>query len=344
MRYFFVTVSLFILAIGQLFSQSNFEINKVIEIGPGRGAKWSPSGRCIAYLYKGTLYVSDTLGNRLTDYDLGLPMREYFWLSESEIVFHHVGYRTSKPPRYIYESLSLLNIAQKEYKILREYRRYYSKKVDSNYFDGPYESLEGNLYYDTKRERKDKSGSDPVIIMFPKNMMGKFPRPDKNHFLAKFNSGVYKISCDYADTVWMAPYPIDRDWWPIKINNDTSWYYSHALMYRFSDSSYVSLDSMCRARYPGMEYSMTFFFGSFNNKYPEVITNAAYEKSIGEGDIILLDVCIYNYETDELTMLFQDIFNIPRSKMAPLPSFSPDGNKIAFSYDGMVKIAYRGKK
>ncbi len=141
-----IALTLFVLCA----KSSAYEITKVIAVDsadfrPLTGAlRWSPDGTKLAYFKQGRLMLSDTLGNvrQVTTGKFGVHL--YEWLSDNEIVLTDRQFPGDRSNIF---KVVHVDLASGQATVLDECVLGFGPKRTSWSLNGPYRSVQGNVYY-----------------------------------------------------------------------------------------------------------------------------------------------------------------------------------------------------
>jgi len=150
--------------------------------------------------------------------------------------------------------------------------------------------------------------------------------------------GLDLITLDQSDSIWLAEDPY-RQAFEAVINPDRSYFFTHAILTRLSDSVQITLQDYAGDR-PAGTFGCGFLFVSFNPKATEMLFNQTCDGDYPSGGEFVVDrVGTFNYTTNEFTII-DTLIGI---ESCTAPVYAPDGRKIAFldNDDYKAYIIYR---
>ena len=325
--------------IGGELSAADFEITKVIEVGPAswtpmsQPLQWSPDGTMLSYFSNRRLMISDTLGKTREIEQFDMYPHRYLWLSNDELYIHldqgsHLDTSIQRLVSY--------NISTNKSDIIEEYNRYkyYHDRSGTREFDGPYRTIEGHVYY----ERRTYS-SNSVKKGFVVEQIGagstELTRGESKHVLRWGENGLYKINIDSNDSMRIGPKPQHTMRRKPIINHDGTHVMTQGTIIRLIDSSIIVMDTISFTR-PQDALFCSFLFTYFNPKYSEILFHLTCDSKETQK-VLCNKIGVFNYITSDFT-----IYNQPlNSENYTTPAYSPDGCKIAYIADNVAYIMYR---
>jgi hypothetical protein len=219
--------------------------------------------------------------------------------------------------------------------VLEEFERpkKYDPNGDQRSFGGPYLSVESNVYYRTNVISRPQSG--PKGIKFVESKYRKEPvKPSENYLLVWGTDGLYKVQGDLSDSARIAPKYLPNWYIQPQLSSDESMFlYFDGTIFRFSDSSFVSLNALVEDTPKGTDVC-GLMYSTFNPHYDEVL--CALSCDVDEYNVINGVVAI---ELDSRASTVID--SLVGLDGCNLPAYSSDGLKISFVAGGKVYIAYR---
>lgn len=302
---------------------------QLIEIGQASATplKWAPDGTTIAFSRGQTLLFSDTLGNTMEIASFDMPIHKMEWISDEEIILDFIEYfNRSKHNRLVkYDRIS------SKLTILEEYTSTpYTQSLPESY--GRIEkTIEGRVYYYKHTvNRTGAKSPQPIVVL-----ESSYAPPDSksnNTFLYWGDDGLYIHDIEQDTSFKIAPKPYMNLFFPPLLSPDNSFYVQGGYIYNFADSTYIVLDTMF-TEYPPGTGATSFLYPSINSNSDEILFNVIFH----DGDNYeVFRIGIYNLSSGTLTIL-DPIIGIEGCRV---PSFSPDGNKIAFWAAGNAYIYY----
>lgn len=320
-----------------------YEITRVIEVGPADAVplvwplKWSPDGSLLAYFSHGSLRVTDTLGASRDVVRLEMTPFRIEWASDREILIHAKRSLPDDTDLHRIVCVQLENLAARA---LREYLRLPGVRPSDRpeSFSGPYQSLEGNIYYRTNViqatthwHSRDREGLKLEVAGVDRSTDAALLAA--NHYVDWGPDGLYMISCDLSDSVRLAKSMTDVHINEPAVDKTISYYLDGRFLCRIRDSAFIQLDTFIQ-EFPPRTGAAGFLYGSFNPKAPE----ALFEIVFGDSDNYEVNrIGTFNYMTNELTI----IDTLISMEGCFAPAGAPDGRKIAFLFKGMLYLIYR---
>jgi hypothetical protein len=339
---FFIKTLMFLL-IGSFLSipchSGDFEITKVIEIGPADEGfmswplRWSPDGKWLAYFHSGNLMLSDTLGNSHQVKKIDFFPRRFEWLSNEEIVgYFDEGYDIDSSKQLLMQ----VDVTTGVDTIIEEYIRY-GRRGNTNWFQGPWRTAKGNVYYDYGERFGPLKIDRSEERRWANSRRGKklteiAKRSD--YVLHWGQDGIYKVLLSGDDSIRIAPHPAGEGPGGITMSPDGSYINIWGTLLRLSDSATIYLDNLVDDKPVGTKFCGCLSV-SFNPLFPEALFRQSCDS---DGHEILVDrIGVFNLQ--ELTYSF--LQPNPQSKHCISPTYSPDGLKIAVLCDSKCYIIFR---
>ena len=303
------------------FAASYYEIVRIVEVGPASGIpvsgpmKWSPDGSHLAFFGEGSLVVVDTLGNYRKVAEIDMQPRRLEWLSDREVVVY-LGENPGENARAV---LACFDVVTGERRILEQFSstgrflRKLGEGLPEGLFEGPYLTLQGNLYY--YRFHKDNK----KIPVLPQSKYRPEVSPDKNYIYRVQRGGLYLVRTDLKDSLLAFSKPYADT---VQGLNRNQWC-TGGFIWRFKDSSAIKLDTIPRLRELATDkLGCDFMFEALNPKYPEVLFqfNCGVDDYTSEQRAILFD-----YGHNLLTILDDSVDH----ENCHSPLYSPSGKDIA---------------
>ncbi|MCP4705752.1 MAG: hypothetical protein GY865_14225 [candidate division Zixibacteria bacterium] len=333
----------FALLFSGLSFAADYEITKIINIGPAGGPmlgpiKWSPDGTKLSFFrdYNKTLYISDTLGNTQKITSLEISAARYEWLSNDEIII------TLRDWNADYDRLVKVDIHNAYVTILKEFTGDINASLDDlkNSFDGPRKTVNGNVYYRTNTERpslRHLRGAErisPIVIPEGVNLRNDVNKLPLTDYISKWGEdGLYLVNTNLTDSQKIAPKPYKHmpQYSPV-LSHDQAYYVQGGTMYRFADSTYIVLDTIAQAQ-PPESYIAGFMDLSFNPQKTEILFSLVFESDEEE----LFQIGTYNFVTNDFTLIEPQGESLDYIS----PVYNDNGNKIAFLSGSNGYIIYR---
>jgi hypothetical protein len=321
--------------IGCSASAGDYTIEKVVEIGPADWVptymplKWSPDGTKLAYFHDRFLYISDTLGNSRQVKGIDIPLHQYEWLSNTEIILSP----SSRDSRSAGQMI-VINTDSASEESIEEYirKRFPESTCKVRDFDGPTRTVEGNVYF---RVVTDDNRSIR-FVEDPKKFGAKSLSAADNHFVRWGTDALYMVNCDRSDSMRIARKPYENMPLNPEISPDGAYIMIGGTMQRLADSTYIILDTMIKT-YPPKTRVCGFVFQTFNPSAHEVL----FQLSCDDGHFYVTNaIGTYDYDSHKFTIIDQ---LINRDKCTA-PSYAPDGRRIAFLSYHRAFILTRGSQ
>ena len=313
------------LAVSLLSAGTRYEIDTVVEIGPGRSARWSPDGTIISLFQGCNLIISDMLGNKDTIMAVESSPIASDWLSDFEIIVHTSDRSEGKVYR---EKLIIADLNTKSSEIIEQYSRasWAGYHYYANSFSGIEKSIEGRIFYWSGVKSLFSPKSNPVP-KFPQSEYGDENVSDSIincHFLRWGDDGLYKMKCSFLDSVWIAPN--FGTVLPATINPDESYIMHRQFIYNVEDSTTIALSDYIKEPYRGCQF-IGAIDGSFNPNpdATEIVITLIYS-NFNEFENEICRIATFDYEAGEVTFLD----NSTGIEDGEYPVYSPDGRNIIF--------------
>jgi len=353
MRVFISTLLLTVCLLCTTTTALDFEITKVIEVGPAAWVpftgplRWSPDGTKLAYFAHNYLMISDTLGNsqEVMKIDSGITPHRFEWVSNDKIAINMPQRRKSDST--LIKTITMIDIATGEDEIvamesLKRGRKFGTSRKGDVYLDGPYLTIEGNAYYqlqtNTGRSVKWERGRRSETIDEPHWFLpDKAPPMKDNHVIRWHPDGLYEISLEGNDSTRLGPTPFSSAGPFSAISSDRAYAMNGGVIMRVADSTCIVLDTIPLGEIREGALICGFSYVSFNPKFSEVL----FELTGDDGEKVLFaKIGVFDYVGSEFSIL--DVFGDGRD--CTFPICSPDGRKIAFITDYTAYIIYREMK
>lgn len=312
---------------------ADFEITKVIEVGPADGLPipnpllWSPDGLRLAFFHNNWLMISDTLGYTRRIFETSMSPVRCNWLSDNEIALMQVGRITGGRAT----KLSIVDLVTGTEEILVEKKVKFRDEVEHDlaFIDGPKKSVEGRLYL-----TKEKSGHKSAEFLKSRY------RPEVDtlvtmeySILRGGDDGIYRVSLTGADSVRLCKKPGDYLPLPLSMSPDGESVMSRGTLIRLSDSTFTILDTAFKSCPKGTKIC-GITFGNFSTALPEVL----FQRSCDDGESYeVLSTWVYNLDTGELT----SIDSLAHLVGSNSPCYGPDGITIACLSEGKAYLIKR---
>jgi hypothetical protein len=307
---------------------ADYEITKVVDLGPGYSPTWSPDGSKLLILHQRSFYVVDTLGNRQEIVELGRKPKRFAWLSDDEVIMHQ--FDVGKRPGPSIGKLSVIDINDKTTTVIKQFEDYAGVRNDVTYL-GPLVSWERNAYYLTQVDGRE-------VAVFPASKY-KSARdqesPTRNHVLRAGNSALYRVNLDMSDSTRIAP--LGRVLGNIRLSRDQKHYFSCGSLWTVGESSRISMDTIARPHLEEDIVVFNFCGGYFHPHDKEMLLSFDYDDRREKSYV---KAATYNYEKGEFTILC-DLLGFTECGGA---SYSPDGRVIALVSGGHAYLVYREVK
>ena len=326
MRVVLAVMAVVFLAAHGLCLGAGYEITKVIEVGPLNRSpmigpmKWSPDGNQVAYFAFDYLMLTDTLGKAKQVCKLDGNRRRFEWLSDREVL---ICTRQEYEDTIQYK-LVQVDVTTGDQSVIRQYRKGLGQYAgpDQTPFNGPYLTVEGNVYYFAS----DKS---PKKMLLPTGKYGKRADPTSNSVYRMGSDGLYVVRVDGQDSVkaFSKPYA----------DTVTGYDRTHKLiggvLYDLRDSTIVVLAEQI-GDYPEGTKGCGCSRSYLSPTCPEVLFNIGCDDGV---DYVVDRIATYDYTTGTLTVL-DTLIGISNCMS---PAYSPDGRNIAFFADSKLYLIMR---
>lgn len=321
----------------------DYTIKEVIEVGEAdfvpflKPIIWSPDGTRIAFTKGGVIKISDTLGKVQDIIKLDMPIHKWDWVSDSQIAAYMRTF-TGNGPETI-EELCLVNTTTNTKSVIHSFtvERNYREIPNKTISEGPYETVEGNKYYIVTTFNADKNNSKTTERRsFIDN---KSIALTNDHLLRWSGDNLYKIRLDNTDSTWLAKRPASvlevtgRTYF----NNDKSHILIRDGIINLKDTSFIDLVAKVRP-FPPNTVGCDFVWFSFCPTASEILFTSVCEVS-ETHDISneIWRIGTYDYLNNDFRII-DTLINIPN---CVAPSYSPNGQRIAFLANGKVYILDR---
>jgi len=316
----------------------DFEITKVIEVGPMYGGaginpvQWSPDGTKLAYFNDGYLMLADTLGNTEQVAEIDLPPRRFVWVSNNEVMVYQ---RRFMSDGYILDRMSLVIIETGGVQTLENIKHGRWENHSPREFWGPFLTVEGNAFYYVTVEGARS------IQMAPSLPAAK-ATPEHNHIIRAGEDALYTVQVDFKDSTQIFNKRYGQHRWHhmigVYLSKDRTHVISGGTITRLVDNKKIILDTLSIVQ-DKPEGTVVCGFGavSLNPKFTEV----AFRLSCDDGESYSIDrMGVFDYSTYEFTILdsLVGLSNCTR------PTYAPDGMRMAFLSKGNVYILNREMK
>ncbi|RKX26270.1 MAG: hypothetical protein DRP45_03955 [Candidatus Zixiibacteriota bacterium] len=330
---------------------ADYEITRVIEVGPAKTAgcavsvRWSPDGTMLAYFANNHLMISDTLGNShevSSIHDLS-PYR-HEWVSDQDIAVR-LEDRSRKTDSAL-NQLILYNIATGDEVIMEVYWKTRDFLVPgSEWFEGPFLSLERNAYYRVISATGRKDGTEVEQRESRKfRSENKSFSTDKDalageHVYATIvdGTGDFQIRSLYqTDSIKQCGHRLPFHIREHLVSADLSHTFTRGILTDLTDSSTTYVDDFAGDP-PAHTVGCSYYFPTFNPRLEELLFLQACE---GKEPYVVDRMCTFNYATNEFT----DLGALTGLDAGTPPRYSPDGKKIAYTTGRKAYIIYREDK
>ncbi|MDD3730975.1 MAG: hypothetical protein PHU88_01195 [candidate division Zixibacteria bacterium] len=303
-----------------------YEIKEVIEIGPLNRAtydpiKWSANDSLVSYFANGYLMLTDTMGNKREVAKLDMGPHCVEWLSEKEIVVSM--YRTEN--RQTKSKIVIFNIETGGQEIFAEFQKRigYGPGPEDQRFEGPYLTLEGNVYYITG------VGNGKVTHLIPSSYKNISSEID-NHFYRSNPNGLYIVRLDMKDSISA----FAKSYTDTIKRFDRAYIFNNKLITRLSDSTIIDLSPYI-GEYPEGTLGCGLGREALNPNIPEALFMLSCDNGV---DYIVNRIGIFNYYDNQFTIL-DTLIGI---KSCQSPKYDHAGKNIAFFANGNLYIIKRG--
>lgn len=321
-------------------SQAEFKVGKVIKVGKADWApflgplRWSPKGDRIAFWSGNELRLADTTGAVVYSKAFETPPRLYEWIDDSVICIGQSWFVQSGKQD---KAIVTLNLKTNAMRTLAEETRSIAAAGNPNhtYIDGPYVSLEGNVYYDRWTEKRNPASRSnalnrirPVLSANGESFVGS------DHLVKWDSGGIAIISLDDKDTLRLGK-PGSKEF---------SYHLALGIGHRFLVKNNVVLDREAQKfidlRSLGIPklnggFVCGSLFHTFATSHPEV----AFYWSCDDGHKVLGEqVFLLDIESSRWLNLGEQL----GTSSSSVPQFSPDDMWIALLGDSDLLIVRRG--
>jgi hypothetical protein len=265
--------------------------------------------------------LTDTLGNKREIAKLDMEPHCMEWLSEKEIV---VSMKRTEE-RQTKKKIVNFNIDTGEQDIITECQWRLGHPISSEEpsIEGPYLTLEGNVYYITD------VGNGKVIHLIPSSYKNISSKVD-NHFYRYNPNGLYIVRLDMKDSISA----FAKSYTDTIKRFDRAYIFNNKLITRLSDSTIIDLSPYI-GEYPEGTLGCGLGREALNPNIPEALFMISCDNGV---DYIVERIGIFDYYEKQFTIL-DTLIGIENCQS---PKYDHAGKNIAFFANGDLYIIKRG--